>query len=146
MKEIGVEYISLNPLIGGEASFDADYYAELYAVLDELEQSLGLRVPSRAYFDFIRDFHEGRPQSHACPATEKYAFLTPWGQILPCSNECWQALDPACNRLLEADSLRDAMLAARHASLGGARCTTASPCFGERCIGCWKVYHDDIFT
>ena len=24
--------------------------------------------------------------------------------------------------------------------------TTCSDCFGDRCIGCWKLYYDTVFT
>lgn len=146
LKALGVEYLSLNPLIGGDAKFDADYYRALYGVLDALEGEMGFRIPNRAYFDFIRDFHAGHAQPLPCPATEKYLFLAPWGQILPCSNECWQSVDPALDAVLEVPDLAAAMQAVRARHLGGTCCSTASPCFGERCIGCWKVYHDDIFT
>ena len=146
LKAIGVEYISLNPLIGGDADFNAEYYRELYAVLDELEGEIGLKVPNRAYFDFIRDFHAGKPQPLPCPATEQYIFLAPWGQMLPCSNERWQSVDPSEDSLFSFCTLHDGMQAVRERHMGGACCSTASPCFGERCIGCWKVYRDDIFT
>ena len=79
-----------------------------------------------------------------CSALEDYFFISPWGYIYPCSNEGWQKFDSLKFNLLNS---KDWYLDIQNiTSTVGWKRSTKSNCFGDRCVGCFKLYYDTVFT
>ena len=145
LDSMGVEYLSLNPIIGYGGNYSEEYFVNLNKVLAKIREYTQLMIPSQFYFDLVADYHTGKRSALInCPATEQYVFISPWGELLPCSNEIWQNNKIVPQTFLSGNILSDFEKIRQNFALDAI--TTKSPCFGDRCIGCWKVYFDTIFT
>lgn len=146
IKELGVEYLSVNPLIGGNNRYTAENFIEFKKFCKAIEASKELMLPSEFYFALVEDFFMNKREIHLpCPAGENFMFIAPWGNAYPCSNELWQTKKENGICVQSQLSLRQIFEELNKLYYTNAL-TTKSNCFGERCIGCWKLYYDTVFT
>ena len=146
IKNVGVEYLSMNPLIGGNNCYHEEDFKTLKEMRERVAKDIGLLVPSEFYFSLVEDCHLNRREiCIPCPAGESYLFISPWGDVFPCSNEFWQTQDINNVNFLNEESFTNVFCRVRE-RYGTDDISTGSACFGERCIGCWKLYYDTIFT
>lgn len=151
LKEIGVEYLSLNPIVGKGKLYKKEDFDLLNTTLLEIKEKIGLRIPSSFYISLVKDYYlsEGN-MLLKCPAGSYYFFISPWGEWLPCSNEIWQGKQTMANDKgikgvkdsLDYDAIKTFLKAEYHVD----EIFTNGMCFNDRCIGCWKLYYDTIFT
>lgn len=147
MRTIGVEYISLNPyhsVDGCKEEISGEYFRK---VVDQIKMEGKVKLPSEGYLNMIVDLYDQIDSNKIqCPAFYDYYFVSPWGYIYPCSNEIWQNRQiEYCFNALDYNSLYNNIREIRD-NLGFSQKSNKSKCFGERCIGCWKLYYDSIFT
>ncbi len=146
IKKLGAEYLSVNPLIGGNCRYTAENFSEFGKARDAIRASGNVMLPSEFYFELVEDFFLDKNEiSLPCPAGEHYMFIAPWGGVYPCSNEIWQKTNENEILLQNEPDIKQA-LAKLNAAYAANELSTKSSCFGERCIGCWKLYYDTIFT
>lgn len=144
LRQLGVDYLSLNPLMGEGCTYTAEDFASIKRFRDAITASGGLKLPNEFYFELIEDYFLSKHQIRIpCPAGKQFMFIAPWGDVYPCSNEMWQASEGIDARTLPCLSDVFAPLVCKFHTDA---LTTVSPCFGERCIGCWKLYYDSVFT
>lgn len=147
MQEIGVDYISLNPM-HGEENDDLNATADcLKKQLTDIKRFLRIKLPDNLYLEMISNLYGVTNDNDfevLCPALEDYFFISPWGYIYPCSNEGWQKFDSLKFNLLNS---KDWYLDIQNiTSTVGWKRSTKSNCFGDRCVGCFKLYYDTVFT
>ena len=147
MQEIGVDYISLNPM-HGEENDDLNATADcLKKQLTDIKRFLRIKLPDNLYLEMISNLYGVTNDIDfevLCPALEDYFFISPWGYIYPCSNEGWQKFDSLKFNLLNS---KDWYLDIQNiTSTVGWKRSTKSNCFGDRCVGCFKLYYDTVFT
>lgn len=151
LKKIGVEYLSLNPIVGEGKVYKKEDFDLLSCVLNEIRESIGLIIPSSFYFSLAKDYYLSEGEMLLkCPAGSSYYFIAPWGEWLPCSNEIWQckqAITNGCetkglNDDLDYNTINAHLNAEYHVD----EIFSNSVCFNDRCIGCWKLYYDTVFT
>lgn len=145
LKELGVEYLSINPLIGNCQSYQKEEISKLIESCKKIQSDLGMIIPSEFYF-FMLDKHLSHNKLLLkCPSGDHYFFISPWGKCYPCSNEIWQNSSDKKELLYEFSNLNEALSHIQYA-FHTDTLTTCSNCFGDRCIGCWKLYYDNVFT
>ena len=151
LQELGVDYLSLNPIHHyrpfvtkcGESSDGEGFEDEI----SNISKSTSMLLPSSTYLELL-NCHFLRKESERlmCPASYEYAFITPWGQVFPCSCEFWHR-DP---RMVSAPmaGFRDfaKVLSDLRNLLKNERFTTHSECYSSRCVSCWKWYYDSVFV
>ena len=147
----GVDYLSLNPLYDYCSSTRAlaprGPVAEAVEHSVAVASSLGLQLPSQRYLRILTAHLAGaRPEFAACPAAHEYAFIAPWGAVYPCSAEFWHSHETMLNARSAANGDFRWLLVDLQRRLGGATFSTQSNCFSARCVGCWKLYYDSVFT
>lgn len=146
VKKIGVEYISLNPMYGEDKPTAKDVEV-LENNINKIKENIDILLPSDYYLSIIYQYYNDTLEEHFCPSLYNYFFISPWGYIYPCSNENWQTFNGFEFDMTSANNdwyeqiciLRDNYLKSWPKS-------TLSHCFSSRCIGCFKVYYDTIFT
>lgn len=147
MKTIGVEYISLNPyhsVNGCREEVSGKYFKK---ITNQIKRDIRVKLPSEEYLDMVVELYDHFDGAKLqCPAFYDYFFVSPWGYVYPCSNEIWQAkgIEFGFNAL-DCSSLYESMRKIRE-DFGFSHKSNKSECFSERCIGCWKLYYDTIFT
>lgn len=145
MQEIGVDYISLNPM-HGEENDDPDGIANcLEKQLADIKHNLRIKIPSDFYLDIVLNLYKNNNDYEIlCPSLRDYFFISPWGYVYPCSNEGWQKYN-----CLEFDmlKLKDWYIEVQRIinAIGWKR-NSKSSCYSNRCVGCFKLYYDTIFT
>ena len=142
LKSNGVEYLSINPLIGNESKYTEKDIQYLIDTCEAIRDRLNLSIPSKFYFNFLTQHLSHNPPIMKCPAGDHFFFIAPWGEIFPCSNEMWHNQ----NKSIMLDSDVKNALSQLQENYRTDMLTTCSPCFGDRCIGCWKLYYDTIFS
>ena len=144
--KIGVEYISLNPMYG-EGKPSATDVAILQTNIQKIKQDSAVLLPSDYYLSLIYQYYNDELTEHFCPSLYNYFFISPWGYIYPCSNEMWQTFNGFEFDITTAKGdWYEQISSMRNTYLKSWRKTTLSSCFSSRCIGCFKVYYDTIFT
>lgn len=149
MRRIGVEYISLNPyhssdITDKKCNIDTISFIE---AINKIKNERIIKLPSDDYLSLVVDLysHKSRVELQ-CPSFNDYYFISPWGYIYPCSNEMWQKeKTPFVFNSEDATSIHNYMRLIAKEN-GFERKNNRSSCFGARCIGCWKLYYDTIFT
>lgn len=154
LQQLGVEYLSINPLDVRNLPVSIISECEDHNGNEEIENEFlkitnntSLLLPSSKYVGLLGDYFHGRlPKEYICPAAYEYAFIAPWGQVYPCSNEFWYR-DPRMTSAPVAGS-RDfvEILSELQILLNDERFTTYSMCYSTRCMGCWKLYYDSTFV
>jgi radical SAM protein with 4Fe4S-binding SPASM domain len=145
MQKLGVEYISLNPLHSEEVNYNKIAPAFYENILKIRLENI-IKLPGEFYTDFIYEYFTSQiREPYSCPALENYFFISPWGYIYPCSNEIWQGDDSNSFDMLNMNNWYNDVITLKE-KRGFQSKTTRSSCFGNRCIGCWKLYYDTIFT
>lgn len=142
LKSIGVEYLSVNPLIGNKSKYTTTDIQMLIDTCENISNKLELMIPSKFYFYLLSQHLSQSPPVLKCPAGDHYFFISPWGDFFPCSNELWQNQNKSKKLELNLKSSLSCLQELFHTDM----LTTCSSCFGDRCIGCWKLYYDTIFT
>lgn len=146
IQKIGVEYLSINPLIGGNGYYTAENFAEFREMCCIIKAEKNIKLPNDFYFNLVEDFFlDKRKYNIPCPAGDSYMFIAPWGSAYPCSNEMWQSEKRGGVFVQNQSSLKQVFESLKQL-YDTDSLTTRSSCFGERCIGCWKLYYDTIFT
>ena len=109
----------------------------------EIKESINNYVNGKHFLPCTRD----ELVEHFCPSLINYFFISPWGYIYPCSNENWQTFNGFEFDLTNEDNdWYEKISIIRDNYLKSWPKTTLSSCFSSRCIGCFKVYYDTIFT
>lgn len=149
VRNLGVEYISLNPYHSSDVTDERNNIdVRLFVdTIDKIKSKNIIKLPSDNYLNLIIDLYIHKiSRKLQCPAFYNYYFISPWGYVYPCSNELWQQPNiPFILDSTKVDSISHSIqLLARET--GFERKTNQSNCFGSRCIGCWKLYYDTIFT
>lgn len=147
MSNRGVEYISLNPyhsVDGCEEKISGDYFRN---VINEIKKSGKVKIPSDDYLNMVVELYDHTDGIKIqCPAFYDFYFISPWGYIYPCSNENWQGNGKIYNfNALDCDGIYNKIEQIRD-ELSFSPKSNKAHCFGKRCIGCWKLYYDTIFT
>ncbi len=143
---LGVDYLSINPLIGGESRYSPEEFAAFRVFCQKLRAEKKLLLPSEFYFALVEDyFLDKRTLDLPCPTGKHYLFIAPWGAAYPCSNEIWQKAKLPLISVPHARDMKQ-VFEMLDATYHTGELTTRSGCFGERCIGCWKLYYDTVFT
>jgi MoaA/NifB/PqqE/SkfB family radical SAM enzyme len=145
-REMGIEYISLNPHFNmeGESRFISEAYSEQIA---KIKKNNTIKLPGDAYLDLLEKHYSKNDYDYIeCPATKDYMFIAPWGHIYPCSNEFWHAVDFKEDiHILSNDDIRQDFKLLQ-ANTAFEKFSTNAKCFNARCIGCWKLYMDDVYA
>ena len=145
MRQLGVEYVSINPIHGKNINYNEVASTFLNTILKIRTENI-IKIPSVFYTNLIYDFYSSQINDpYLCPALENFFFISPWGYIYPCSNEIWQKDEENAFNLLDMDDWYSEIIDMKEKN-GFVSKTTKSSCFGERCIGCWKLYYDSIYT
>ena len=146
VKQIGVEYISLNPMYGEGKPTIKDVEV-LENNIKKIKEDVDILLPSEYYLSLIYQYYKDELVEHFCPSLINYFFISPWGYIYPCSNENWQTFNGFEFDLTNEDNdWYEKISIIRDNYLKSWPKTTLSSCFSSRCIGCFKVYYDTIFT
>lgn len=145
MQEIGVEYISLNPMHGNGNENLKVIANNLENQLKKIKNYLQIKLPSDFYLNIILDLYKNTTNYEVlCPSLRDYFFISPWGYIYPCSNEGWQKYNSLEFNILELKEWYSEIQNVINA-IGWKR-NSKSSCYSNRCIGCFKLYYDTIFT
>ena len=148
MKELGVEYLSVNPVIGHRKpyTYTLQDFNELESQIKYISAIIGLRMPSQFFFSLVKDYYLSCSKKHLkCPAGSSFYFISPWGEWLPCSDERWQQ-GKEINQYLSTQVDFNLIQHNLESNYYVSNIFTDSECFSDRCIGCWKLYYDTIFT
>lgn len=145
LKELGVEYLSINPLIGNSTSYQNEEISQLIESSQRIKNDLGMIIPSDFYFSMLGQYFSQNTPLLKCPSGDHYFFISPWGKCYPCSNEIWQNTSDAKELLYSFPNVKE-LLSHIQDTFHTDTITTCSNCFGDRCIGCWKLYYDTVFT
>ncbi|HWN11974.1 MAG TPA: radical SAM protein [Pyrinomonadaceae bacterium] len=154
LEKRGVEYLSLNPLhnhsrktvdlttfSGGDVDDGID------SELADISESSSLLLPSTRYLQLLNaHLKQQEAPRQTCPATYEYAFIAPWGQVYPCSSEFWHRDNRMAGAPFAANVDFAKTLPDLRKRLGSGRFSTGSDCYSTRCMGCWKLYYDSVFT
>lgn len=147
MKKLGVDYISLNPIYGSDEKITKDDILILKENIRKIENDIEILLPSKYYLSLIYEYYDNKLKNHYCPSLYNYFFIAPWGYIYPCSNENYQIYNGFEFDMLNCqDDWYHSISIIRDNYLKSWPKTTLSKCFSARCIGCFKVYYDTIFT
>jgi len=145
MQYIGVQYISLNPIHGSLEVTSPQYSEQLKAQVSLIKDKNITLLPSDFYVDLICKYYSNSLNDRLpCPSLHNFFFIAPWGYVYPCSNEVWQQSEMLPFNILESDDWYHEI--SQHNKKIGWSKSTSSSCFGSRCIGCWKLYYDTIFS
>ena len=115
--------------------------------IKKIKEDVDILLPSEYYLSLIYQYYKDELVEHFCPSLINYFFISPWGYIYPCSNENWQTFNGFEFDLTNEDNdWHEKISIIRDNYLKSWPKTTLSSCFSSRCIGCFKVYYDTIFT
>lgn len=145
LKALKVDYLSINPLMNNLTPYKE---SELSNIIDECKRinyDLNILTPSDFYLDFLKKYFLNQKYDLKCPSGNNFFFISPWGKCYPCSNELWQYSTEPNELIYEYGSIENILAQIRN-EFNTKEITTASSCFGDRCIGCWKLYYDTVFT
>lgn len=155
LKTNGSDYMSINPLFAWDrltaSELDVPKCASTQQVFKASIKNIirreVIQLPCNMYLELLSNYIGGAtPPFHVCPSGHDFAFISPWGGVYPCSCEFWHSdsrfhVPPSPLDCDWKDVFRD--LASR---IDGKHFNTHSNCFGARCIGCWKLFYDDVFV
>lgn len=145
LKKWGVDYLSVNPLIGNLDSYSSGEVRYLIETCRRINTKLNLITPSDYYFYLLGQHLSNHMPLLKCPSGDHYFFISPWGKCYPCSNEMWQNSFDSKELLCKYPNIKS-VLSNIQTEFHTDALTTCSDCFGDRCIGCWKLYYDTVFT
>ena len=155
LQEAGVEYLSLNPISGKGKIFKKEDFDLLDIATREIKEKIGLQIPSSFFISLVKDYFLANGKIFLkCPAGNSFYFISPWGEWFPCSNEMWQSNAYKVNTP-DITSITDGLAGDLDYNVINTYLNekyrvndifTDSMCFSDRCIGCWKLYYDTIFT
>lgn len=145
VKELGVEYISLNPYYSPDnKNVSGQGFSH---AINRIKSENIIKLPNDDYLKMLDDFYSHLELVElTCPAYNSYFFISPWGEIFPCSNEIWQddSMHVGFDALATTDLYQNMKKFKEKIQFQSK--STKSSCFGTRCLGCWKLYFDTIFT
>lgn len=145
IKRIGVDYLSINPLIGNSTPYKDEEVDKLIDACKRIRTELNLITPSDYYLHLLKQHLSQKMPLLKCPSGDHYFFISPWGKCYPCSNEIWQKTSDSEETLYTSTNIKE-LLSNIQYDFHTDSLTTCSNCFGDRCIGCWKLYYDTVFT
>ena len=153
LKELGVDYLSINPLHAwqeatSELDFEIKYKSgtELQKTLQEIKAENVIELPCSLYLQLLINFFlDIKPQKIICPASTNYCFISPWGYVYPCSHEFWHSDPIFQNDPVKINGNWDQILAKVKNNIHHKTFDNYSNCFNLRCLCCIKVYYDDVF-
>lgn len=147
LKNMGVEYISLNPLFS-EGNLKEENIAaeEFYDQILKIKSDGGITLPNEKFLKMLYAYYKGDKQEYTvCPAAANYFFISPWGQLFPCSNEFWHNRSLKKSVFITDNNDLAVNVKELEDSIDRVKYSTHSLCFNARCMGCWKLYLDDVF-
>lgn len=146
ISSIGVEYLSINLRYNQHHNyFKSIKLADLLKnEIYKIKSNNIVRLPSKMYLDLLDSYCRNKPLLLECPATKTYFFISPWGLAYPCSAEFWHVDSrfSAGIPILQNDLCLT--INSLSYAIDNKNFDTSSPCFGTRCLGCWKIYYDNI--
>lgn len=143
MENIGVDYLSLNPMHNWKTDDIRQLSVDLENQIQMIKSNLRIKIPSDLYLSLIKKHYNKEHPDLQCPSLRDYFFISPWGYIYPCSDEGWQKYNGFEFDLLGSHNWYREVNAQRPINWEK---RTSSSCFSDRCIGCFKLYFDSIFT
>ena len=143
MENIGVNYISINPMHNWKKENSIDLALSLDKQIELIKSELSIEIPSNLYIDIVKKYYMNEFSDVECTSLYDYFFISPWGYLYPCSDERWQKYNGFEIDLLTSKNWYEEAKMRRPDHWNK---KISSACFSDRCIGCFKLYYDSVFT
>jgi MoaA/NifB/PqqE/SkfB family radical SAM enzyme len=147
LSDIGVDYLSINLRYDPDNAININNSTIANILKNQIamiEDNRLIKLPSKLYLDLVMSYCHGDLLDLKCPATKDYFFISPWGWAYPCSSEFWHSDSQFTQGFpVEGEGLKKLVDSLFH-SINSQELGTFSPCFSCRCLGCWKIFYNNI--